>query len=103
MKNAFIKNFLKKATDCLENNRFKLIRRDKNNEFITNKGYTEKEIKAIIKNLELSNFIKGPEEDKNSEHEDGEVWIFQKNNIYIKLKLYYKSNKLWLKCISFHD
>lgn len=61
--------------------------------------------------LKPSDYISGPEEDRNSPSEK-DIWIFKKqydrgngeiSDLYIKLKLIYNNNEYYIKCISFHE
>ena len=58
-------------------------------------GLTKRNVKDILLSLSVSNYCKGPEDDRDR---PGEIWVFgiliKGKEIYIKLKI--------AKCLSFH-
>ena len=65
-------------------------------------GLFTNDIKDIILNLEIGDYYKGPEIDKDGYN--GEVWIFtpifEENKIYVKIRF---ENNILVVCISIHE
>ena len=82
--------------------KFILVNRIKNRNFMLEYGLLTNDIKNIILNLEVNDYYAGPEED-DAGLED-EIWIFtpifQNVKLYIKLRL---ANNTLLVCISIHE
>ncbi len=82
--------------------KFILVNRDKNRNFMLEYGLLTNDIKDIILNLELDDYYKGPEEDDAGF--EGEIWIFtpifQNIKLYIKIRL---ANNTVVICISIHE
>ena len=82
--------------------KFILVNRDKNRNFMLEYGLLTNDIKDIILNLELDDYYKEPEEDDAGF--EGEIWIFtpifQNIKLYIKIRL---ANNTVVICISIHE
>ena len=82
--------------------KFILVNRIKNRNFMLEYGLLTNDIKNIILNLEVNDYYAGPEEDDAGF--EGEIWIFtpifQNVKLYIKLRL---ANNTLLVCISIHE
>ncbi len=82
--------------------KFILVNRIKNRNFMLEYGLLTNDIKNIILNLEVNDYYAGPEEDDAGL--EGEIWIFtpifQNVKLYIKLRL---ANNTLLVCISIHE
>lgn len=82
--------------------KFILVNRDKNRNFMLEYGLLTNDIKVIILNLEVDDYYKGPEEDDAGF--EGEIWIFtptfQNIKLYIKIRL---ANNTVVICISIHE
>ena len=82
--------------------KFILVNRDKNRNFMLEYGLLTNDIKDIILNLEVDDYYKGPEEDDAGF--EGEIWIFtpifQNIKLYIKIRL---ANNTVVICISIHE
>ena len=82
--------------------KFILVNRDKNRNFMLEYGLLTNDIKDIILNLEVDDYYKGPEEDDAGF--EGEIWIFtpkfQNIRLYIKIRL---ANNTLVICISIHE
>jgi hypothetical protein len=78
-------------------------------QFLTSKNLIEYHAnKVILKDLNYSHYISGPEKDYNSRQYPGCVWKFKilkfETTVYIKLKLYTgKFGEPSAKCLSFHN
>ena len=59
--------------------KFILVNRDKNRNFMLEYGLLTNDIKDIILNLEVDDYYKGPEEDDAGF--EGEIWIFLPKNL----------------------
>ena len=81
---------------------FIIANRGKNRKFILEYGLLIEDIKNIILDLEIEDYYKGPDKDKDGY--DGEIWIFtpnyEKTKLYIKIRI--EKNKLVI-CISIHE
>ena len=82
--------------------KFILVNRDKNRNFMLEYGLLTNDIKDIILNLEVDDYYKGPEKDDAGF--EGEIWIFtptfQNIKFYIKIRL---ANNTVVICISIHE
>ena len=82
--------------------KFILVNRDKNRNFMLEYGLLTNDIKDIILNLEVDDYYKGPEEDDAGF--EGEIWVFtptfQNIKLYIKIRL---ANNTVVICISIHE
>ena len=82
--------------------KFILINRDKNRNFLLEYGLLINNIKDIILNLEINDYYKGPEKDEAGF--EGEIWVFtptfQNIKLYIKIRL---NNNTLVVCISIHE
>lgn len=95
---------IKVAAQC----NFELEYTKKNTETIINLGFTREDVFDVIMDLESSDFVEGPLQDKQGYK--GEFWVFgkfvQDREIYIKVKIRnYTLNgekQLTTLCISFH-
>lgn len=81
--------------------KFILVNRDKNRNFMLEYGLLTNDIKDIILNLEVDDYYKGPEKDDAGF--EGEIWIFtpffENDKLYIKIRL---ANNILVICISIH-
>lgn len=81
---------------------FKLANRNKNIEFLIDNGLLIDDIKNIILNLEIKDYYKGPEEDRDGY--EGEIWIFTPmfadKKIYVKIRI---EKNILVVCISIHE
>jgi hypothetical protein len=94
---------LKKAID---NHRFEVRGREKNNRYLAKTGMTPRERLSIIRGLQIANYVAGPEQDYNSS-DDPDIWTFKRgfqgHEIYIKIKLIKAEEDIYAICVSFHD
>jgi len=92
--------FLDKLKQAVNEGRCSFVHRKKNLDDLSRLGISVKSAKAELTELTSTDYISGPEPDRNGSK--GEIWIFGKDHdcgeLYIKLKL--KDNRL--KVISFH-
>ena len=92
----------KLVTKDKNGDKFILVNRDKNRNFMLEYGLLTNDIKDIILNLEVDDYYKGPEEDDAGF--EGEIWIFtptfQNIKLYIKIRL---ANNTLVICISIHE
>ena len=92
----------KLVTKDKNGDKFILVNRDKNRNFMLEYGLLTNDIKDIILNLEVDDYYKGPEEDDAGF--EGEIWIFtpkfQNIRLYIKIRL---ANNTLVICISIHE
>ena len=81
---------------------FIIANRNKNRDFMLEYSLLTNDIKAIILNLEIDDYYKGPEKDEAGY--EGEIWIFtpsfQDIKLYIKIRL---ANNTLVICISIHE
>jgi len=93
----FLKNFKKTAQ-----NKFELIPRKLNLDFISHLGITIRQAKNMIMQLTYENYYNGPEKDRD--RQKGNIWEFgadiDNEGVYIKLSDDLSSNIA--KCLSFH-
>ncbi len=106
-----IKEFLINCKNAVTNNKVIIVNRKEYKEFLESFELFICEPKNIILELEPSDYVSGPEEDR-SDISEKDIWIFKKQydtgngkliNLYIKLKLIYNNNEYNVKCISFHE
>lgn len=103
-----IEDFLEEFRAC-SRPRIDVMRTRKTVSFLLKKNLTFKDVDIIIfKDLNSTHYIDGPDEERDTEHEQGEIWEFvvEKFNrkIYIKLKLFKDHlGVLRGKCLQFHD
>ena len=92
----------KLVTKDKNGDKFILVNRDKNRNFMLEYGLLTNDIKDIILNLEVDDYYKGPEEDDAGF--EGEIWVFtptfQNIKLYIKIRL---ANNTLVICISIHE
>ena len=92
----------KLVTKDKNGDKFILVNRDKNRNFMLEYGLLTNDIKDIILNLEVDDYYKGPEEDDAGF--EGEIWVFtptfQNIKLYIKIRL---ANNTVVICISIHE
>ena len=92
----------KLVTKDKNGDKFILVNRDKNRNFMLEYGLLTNDIKDIILNLEVDDYYKGPEEDDAVF--EGEIWVFtptfQNIKLYIKIRL---ANNTVVICISIHE
>ncbi len=92
----------KLVTKDKNGDKFILVNRDKNRNFMLEYGLLTNDIKDIILNLEVDDYYRGPEEDDAGF--EGEIWIFtptfQNIRLYIKIRL---ANNTLVICISIHE
>ena len=99
-----IKKFLESVKTADE---IDIFGRDKNRNTRLKLGLTIGDQEEIIRNLEVHEYISGPEEDHDRTKE-GKVWIFKhyyekEHWLYIKLKeVIIIKNKKKIKCLSCH-
>ncbi|MCY1094248.1 hypothetical protein [Bacillus safensis] len=81
----------------------------KNKEFIRELGWQPTHVYQELKELEVKNYAKGPENNQGmSGTKKGQIWIFGREienyNVYIKLHLVpLEARKYKFICISFHE
>jgi hypothetical protein len=96
--------FLLDVRKAIKNKNYTPQNRDKNINTLSQLGITWKDAIDEIYELSYSNYIKGPETDRDRPNSDS-FWMFKKhvlgNVIYIKLKIRYQQNKSLL-VLSFH-
>lgn len=99
--NAEINGFLRKFKIKMSKGEYTLVGRDKNTEFLREKGIAIRSMEETILELTASDYRKGPDPDRN--HVGDFIWVFNSNfedfQIYIKLQL--RDEYGWL--ISFHE
>ena len=82
--------------------KFILVNREKNKNFMLEYGLLTNDIKDIILDLAVDDYYKGPEEDDAGF--ESEIWIFtptfQNIKLYIKIRL---ANNTVVICISIHE
>jgi hypothetical protein len=97
-----VSEFLNKWSLACSNSVF-IVPRDKNRDSLSQLGWTMDMAKTELKKLSLSNYVKGPEEDRDN---PGEFWFFgrpsNQGDVYIKVKIFEHKGKLNAKCVSFH-
>jgi len=101
-----IKKFLIDIKKLISQNKFTVINRRKNIDFLLEYGLTVADIKTIVFDLDISNYKRGPTEDHNIKYK-GMVWEFDyllelsvDINVYIKIRYNPPEEVV---CISFHD
>lgn len=86
--------------------RYQFINRKKNLESMAAAGLLPRHVVQQILSLSYKNYLHGPEQEKDSNFPDGELFIFgcviDSFEFFIKLKLYQQSNGEWCTCLSFH-
>ncbi|MBQ3044563.1 MAG: type II toxin-antitoxin system MqsR family toxin [Clostridia bacterium] len=96
--------FLSDVKNAIRQKNYTPIDRDKNLNTLAQLGITWKDAIDEINELSFSNYIKGPEIDRDFPQHD-HLWVFKKGmmgeTIYIKLKILYQNNKSLL-VLSFH-
>ena len=96
--------FLSDMRNSLDNNRFHPICRKKNLDTLARLGITWEDAKAEIYALQVSDYISGPEVDRDDPSSDF-FWKFKKSVlgqvIYIKLKIEYLRDSD-VRVVSFH-
>lgn len=89
------------VTEDKNGDKFIIVNRDKNRNFMLEYGLLTNDIKDIILNLEVDDYYRGPEEDEAGF--EGKIWIFtptfQSIKLYIKIRL---ANNTVVICISIH-
>lgn len=84
-----LKFFLEECKKRVEARKMKLIPRKKNMDSIYKMGLTILLVEEIILELEIEDYLKGPEDDYNGS--DEKIWMFLKKveeyKVYIKIKL----------------
>ena len=89
--------------DDNDGDKFIIVRRDKNIEFMREYGLNHEDIKDIIRGLTVEDCFSGPEEDRNPKY-DG--WIFKFNPMFEDTQLYIKiiiENIEKSVCLSVHE
>jgi len=85
------------------NEGFYLVPRKKNLESLATIGFTVKEVKEIVQGLTVADYCRGPEEERDAKHPEGEIWFFEvtylETEYYIKLKI----EDGIVKCLAFHE
>ena len=96
--NRFLGNF----KNHLSKKDLAFMMRDKNEQTLTEMGFTLLDVRAELLRLEYRDYISGPEPDIDPKRK-GDVWEFGKNvnheDIYIKIKLAPNNRPV---CLSFH-
>lgn len=103
-KRASVAQFLTEAKKALRQPEGLLVvGRKKNLDSLAALGLTKKDQAEIIQGLQVEDYHKGPEPDRDR---PGDLWFFgpalDENQLYLKLKLVTKGPVRLLKCISFH-
>ena len=89
--------------DDNDGDKFIIVRRDKNIEFMREYGLNHEDVKEIIRRLTVEDCFSGPEEDRNPKY-DG--WIFKFNPMFEETQLYIKiriENTEKSVCLSVHE
>ncbi len=103
-----VEKFIEEFKAC-SGEQFEVARTFKTNRFLLKKNLTFVDIHYVVLNdLNYTHYIDGPDEERDSHYEEGEVWEFviEKFNskIYIKLKLFIDHLGMHRsKCMQFHD
>lgn len=104
---AQITLFLTQLKEAIDHGRFVLVNREKNLDFLFKYGLSLYKIKEVIHDLQVKDYVSGPEEDHKYPHEGKNIWKFKKVylkiDIYIKIKLVLNGDLFYAKCLSFHD
>ena len=86
-----------------ENCIFKIVNRPKNKRFFNENNLSYNDVKKIILNLTVEDYLSGPEKDKDTSYEG---WIFKFSPYYLDIKLYIKirvEDQSKAICISIHE
>lgn len=98
----FIQNYLFLIKSSISQNKYQFIERKKNIEFLRRNGLTIDDLLLILFDLSSSDYVSGPENDRDTHK--GAIWKFKYNmdgiNIYIKIN-YNPPNDI--NIISFHE
>jgi hypothetical protein len=103
---AEIKSFLQELKQVIKIWPIFFVDRDKNNiQVLASLEITANRREEIISNLEIEDYHQGPLEDK--QYNGKGLWIFgkiiKKQELYIKLTLVRRDNRVNTICISFHE
>lgn len=107
MNQGMVEVFLEIFKKACKSNCVILVNRDVNVDFLGDTGLTKTQaIKELCKSLSAKHYFKGPEKDRDTEH-NGDVWIFKislwDREVYVKLKYFTIKGQYCVKCLSFHD
>lgn len=99
-----VEQVLRDLRDAIRVNRVDFIQREKNMKTLARLGLLVSDVYDELMNLTFSEYISGPEEDRDRPSSD-KLWIFKKRVcgelLYIKFKIEYQTDGL-LKVLSFH-
>lgn len=102
---AEIDAFLRRFRAAVQNRGLTLWPTAKNNQFLLDTGFTNKDVLEIVNALTATDYSSGPEPDDNPKRAAGEVWKFNREHVgyelYIKLKLH-SANPV-AECMSCHE
>ena len=95
---------IKKIVDADNNgDKFIIVRRAKNIEFMREYGLNIEDVKNIIRGLTVEDCFAGPEEDRNQKYE-GSIFkfrpLFENTELYIKIRLESTEKSV---CLSVHE
>jgi len=96
----FLLDFKQTAT---ENSGIDIVPRAETRPTLARLGLTNANLEEILLELSVTDYCKGPEQDRDR---PGELWFFGReiegNDVYIKLKVAQVGDRRIAKCISFH-
>ena len=99
-----IERVLKDMREAIQAEKFVFVKRRKNLDTLTELGLMPEDIPDELMDLSCSEYIKGPEQDRDQKESDY-FWIFKKKIswqvIYIKFKVEYQIDG-GVKVVSFH-
>lgn len=101
-------SFLTRFKAVMKAHGLTIWKRQKNQDFMVEHGFTAIDVKEAIQKLDYRNYHRGPEPDNDPDRPPGEVWIFYSERfgieLYMKLKLASPANSTHAAaCLSFHE
>ena len=103
IKSQYLFKIKKIIDEDINGDKFIIVRRNKNIEFMRQYGLDSEDIKDIIRSLSVEDCFAGPEEDRNPKYEG---WIFKFKPIFENIQLYIKirvENIGKSVCLSVHE
>lgn len=98
-----IREFLKVFKKAGEKERIRFVGREKNWDYLADTLITASMREEALFSLSVLDYVEGPLPDKDK---TGELWVFGAKvygqEIYTKLKVVIKNERIFAKCISFH-
>ena len=95
---------IKKIVDKDKNgDKFIIVRRDKNIEFMREYSLNDEDVKDIVRELTVEDYLAGPERDRNPQY-DGWIFkfspMFEGTQLYIKIRIENIEKSI---CLSVHE